>query len=218
MVVVFGLSFAAYARRGGFWSPELEAQVTNERERGRRQGERGNDQRRVFAFQGEVYSEAEQLRETAALAVSTSLVAIQRVAERRPYPSVESLLAGVIETGSLPPGLTRDLGTVSVSSEQAVYYIRYRAEPLGVEVLSVAKAVDNGAAMVVRLPDDGFAENALTYYVVPKTGAELPGAFVPPAQLIKAGWHPESFKATAVSPSEQQRQREWLAARGDAAR
>src|SRR6266511_2289367 len=31
MVVVFVMSFAGYVRRGGFWSPEVEARVFNER-------------------------------------------------------------------------------------------------------------------------------------------------------------------------------------------
>jgi hypothetical protein len=213
MVVVFGLSFAGYVRRGGFWSPEVEAQVVNEGWRGRRQGDQSGNGRRVFAFQGEVYEQAEQLREAGTLAMGTTLLAIRRSTERRPFTTVEGLLAGVIESGLLPPGLSRDRGRTSVSSEHAVYYIRYRAVPLGIEVLSLGKANPNGVAIVVRLPDDEFSENALTYYVVSKSGVEVPAAFAPAAQLIKAGWRPESFKATDVSPSEQEKQREWLAAR-----
>lgn len=214
MVVVFGLSFAGYARRGGFWSSEVEARVVNERRRGRRPGDQGgNGRSRVFAFQGEVYEQAEQLREAGTLAMGMTLLAIQRSADRRPFTTVEGLLAGVIESGLLPPGLSQDRGRTSVSSEHAVYYIRYRAVPLGIEVLSLGKANPNGVAIVVRLPDDEFSENALTYYVVSKSGVQVPAAFAPAAQLIKAGWRPESFKATDVSPSEQEKQREWLAAR-----
>lgn len=218
MVVVFGLSFAGYARRGGFWSSEVEARVVNERRRGRRPGDQGGNGRRVFAFQGEVYDQAEQLREAGTLALGMTLLAIQRSAERRPFTTVEALLAGVIESGLLPPGLSHDRGRTSVSSEHAVYYIRYRVVPLGIEVLSLGKANPNGVAIVVRLPDDEFSENALTYYMVSKSGVQVPAAFAPAAQLIKAGWRPESFKATDVSPSEQEKQREWFAARAAEAR
>lgn len=214
MVVVFGLSFAGYARRGGFWSSEVEARVVNEGRPGRRPGDQGgNGRSRVFAFQGEVYEQAEQLREAGTLALGMTFLAIQRSAERRPFTTVEALLAGLIESGLLPPGLSRDRGRTSVSSEHAVYYIRYRAAPLGIEVLSLGNANPNGVAIVVRIPDDEFSENALTYYVVSKPAVQVPAAFAPAAQLIKAGWRPESFKATDVSPSEQEKQREWLAAR-----
>ena len=32
MLVVFGMSLAGYIRRGGFWSPEVEATVLNEQQ------------------------------------------------------------------------------------------------------------------------------------------------------------------------------------------
>lgn len=214
MVVVFVLSFAGYVRRGGFWSPKVEARVFNERDRSRNRQDNGtNGKQRMFAFQGEVYNEAEQVREAASLAMGTTLLAVQQSVERKPFSTVEGLLAGVVEAGLLPPGLNQDSGSTSVSSEHAVYYIRYRAEPLGVEVLSICKGKGDGVAIVVRLPDDEFAENALTYYVVSKAGVQMPGAFAPAAQLIGAGWRPESFKAAEVSAAEREKQREWLAAR-----
>src|SRR6266542_1015959 len=217
IVVVFVMSFAGYVRRGGFWSPEVEARVINERDRSRNRQDNGtNGKQRMFAFQGEVYDEAEQVREAASLVMGTTLLAAQRSLERKPFATVENLLSCVVEAGLLPPGLSRDSGSTSVSSEHAVYYIRSRAEPLGVEVLSIGKGKGNGVAIVVRLPDDEFSENALTYYVVYKSGVQMPAAFTPAAQLIGAGWRPESFKASEVSSAERDKQREWLAARAAA--
>lgn len=213
-VTVFVFSFAAYARRGGFWSPDVEARVFNEGGKRSRPGTNGGSGRqRVFAFQGEVYDEAEQVRESAALAMGTTLLAVQQSLERKPFLNVESLLAGVVSGGLLPPGLKQDSGANSFSSEQAVYYVRYRADPLGVEILSVGKGKEVGVVVLARLPDDEFFENALTYYVVSK-GVGMPAAFTPAAQLIEGGWRPESFKASEVSASEKDQQRAWLAARG----
>lgn len=214
-VTVFLFAFAAYARRGGFWSPEVEARVFNEGgNRNRRAINDGNSSLRVFAFQGEVYSEAEQVREAAALTMGTTLLAAQRSLERSPFLTVESLQAGVVSQGLVPPGLRQDSGANSFSSEQADYYVRYRAEPLAVEVLSIGKGKGSGVVVLTRLPDDQFFENALTYYVIAKGSLAMPVAFTPAAQLIEAGWRPESFKAAEVSASEKEQQRAWLAARG----
>ena len=211
-LTVFVFSFAAYARRGGFWSPEVEARVFNERARGSRQGTNsGSGTQRVFAFQGEVYDEAEQVSKSAALLYAATVLAVQ---QRQPFSNVETLMAGVVSAGLLPPGLKQESGANSFSSERAVYYIRYRAEPLGVEVLSVGKGREVESAILARLPDDEFFENALTYYVLQKTAAEMPVAFTPAAKLIEGGWRPESFKASDVSTSEREEQRAWLAARG----
>lgn len=214
-VTVFVFSFAAYARRGGFWSPEVEARVFNEG--GTRSGRAtsdGSGGQRVFAFQGEVYDEAEQVRESAALVMGSTLLAAQRSLDRSPFLTVESLQAGLLSESLLPPGLRQDIGGNSFSSEQAVYYVRYRAEPLAVEVLSVGKGKSTGVVVLTRLPDDQFFENALTYYVVTKGSVGMPAAFTPAAQLIDAGWRPESFKAAEVSASEKEQQRAWLATRG----
>lgn len=213
MLVVFGMSLAGYVRRGGFWSPEVEATVLNEHtgrgEERREQGSRG----RTFAFQGEVYDQAEQIRQSGALAIAATLLAANRSLEGKPIQTVESLLFGLFESGLLPPGLTHDNGTKSVNSDHAVFYLRYRAEPLGVEVLSIGTRTGDGVAIVVRVPDDGFSENALTYYLISKAGLQTPGAFTPPAQLIASGWRPEAFGATELSPQNRESVKEWLAAR-----
>lgn len=211
IIVVFVISFAGYVRRGGFWTAEVDARVFNEgRDRNQSSGRSGN--RRRFAFQGEVYNRAEQVRESAALALGTTLLATQRTVERKPFQTVESLIAGVAEHGLLPPGLTLDGGS-SVVSRHGNYYIRYREQPLGVEVLSIGKGASDGVAIIVRLPDDEFSENALTYYMISKAGLQVPRGFAPVAQLIGSGWRPETFKAAELSQAEKEQERQWLAAR-----
>ena len=210
MLVVFGMSLASYIRRGGFWSPEVEATVLNE-QTGRGQGGRDVESReRKFAFQGEVYDQAEQIRQSGALAIGATLLAANRSLEGKPIQTVESLISGGVDLDLLPPGLVNDGARKSVSSDYAVFYIRYRAEPLGVEVVSIGRRAGEGVAIVVRLPDDGFSENALTYYMIPKDGLQVPGAFTPAAQLIASGWRPETFKASELSPQDRESAKEWL--------
>jgi len=211
IIVVFVISFAGYVRRGGFWTPEVEARVFNEgRDRNQSSGMGGN--RRRFAFQGEVYNQAEQVKESAALTLGVTLLASERAREQRPYQTVESLIAGVAEQGLLPPGMTLDR-SASVVSRHGNYFIRYREQPLAVEVLSISKGASDGVAILVRLPDDEFSENALTYYMISKAGLQAPGGFAPVAQLISSGWRPETFKAAELSQAEKEQERQWLGAR-----
>jgi len=210
MIVVFVMSFAGYVRRGGFWSPEVEARVFNQDGRDQNQSSGVPGNRRKFAFQGEVYNGAEQVRESAALAIGATLLATQRALDRKPFQTVESLIVGVAEQDLLPPGLMQNGSTVT--SRYGRYYIRYRAEPVGVEVLSVGKGSD-GLAILMRLPDDEFSDNALTYYTISKAGLQVPVGFAPVAQLISEGWRPETFKAAELSQTEKERERQWLAAR-----
>jgi hypothetical protein len=210
MLVVFGMSVASYIRRGGFWSPEVEARVLSEQTGRGQQGREAESRGRKFAFQGEVYEQAEQIRQSGALAIGATLLAAQRSLEGKPIQTVESLISEVIESDLLPPGLVNDVARKSVSSDYAVFYIRYRAEPLSIEVVSIGRRTADGVAIVVRLPDDGFSENALTYYMISKDGLQVPGAFTPAAQLIASGWRPETFKASELSPQERENAKEWL--------
>jgi hypothetical protein len=194
-VVVFGLSFINYAKRGGFWSPEVEARVfTNSRDG--RSGDVGPNGERRFTFQGEVYSDAERLRESSAIAIGGMLVSADRRLNNRAIQNVESLLSEMFSSELVPPGIQFDKSKNCLSSIYANYYVRYRQTPLGVEVVSECKGQLCGPTVLVRLPDDGFSQDALTYYMAPSSGVVLvPAAFCSAAEVIKAGWHPETFKA-----------------------
>jgi len=213
------LSFAGYVRRGGSWSPEVEARVfsSNKGLDGLDSGSQTSTGQRVFALQGEVYSDADRLREAASLGVGSMLLATQRNLDRTPFSSVEALLGAMASEGLFPPDMVLDQSGSSVSTSYAVYYVRYRSDPLGVEIVSIGKGSLSGPPLLVRLPDDEFSQNALTYYVAPKAGSgvTVPVAFAAPAQIIATGWQPVTFKATDVSPEESEKGRQWLAgARG----
>jgi hypothetical protein len=212
VLVVLALSYAGYVRRGGFWSPEVEARVFSIN-KGLDSGSQTSNEQRVFALQGEVYSDVERLREAAALGVGTMLLGTQRNLNHNPFLNVEALLAAMKTDGLLPPSMALDRSGSSVSSRNAVYYIRYRSDPLGVEIVSIGKGSLSGPPLLVRLPDDEFSQNALTYYVAPKTGGSVtvPAAFATPSQIIATGWQPVTFKATDVSKEEVEKGRQWLA-------
>jgi hypothetical protein len=216
VLVVLVLSFAGYVRHGGFWSPEVEARVFSSGKAPDSSGQSSNGQR-VFAFQGEVYSDVERLREAAALGVGTMLLGTQRNLDHNPFLSVEALLGAMASDGLLPPDMVLDRSGSSVSSSYGVYYVRYRSDPLGVEIVSIGKGNLSGPPLMVRLPDDEFSQNAMTYYVAPKAGGgvTVPVAFATPAQIIATGWQPVTFKAADVSPEEAEKGKRWLAGGSD---
>jgi hypothetical protein len=119
--------------------------------------------------------------------------------------------------GLLPPDMVLDRSGSSVSSSYGVYYVRYRSDPLGVEIVSVGKGNLSGPPLMVRLPDDEFSQNAMTYYVASKAGGgvTVPVAFATPAQIFATGWQPVAFKAADVSREEAEKGKRWLAGGSD---
>lgn len=212
VLVVFALSLVGYIRRGGFWSPEVEAKVYSNEARRRLQSSDVSSGR-IFAFQGEVYSDAERLREASALALAGMLLSARRDMDRQPIGSVEALLSILTSDGALPPGMVLEQGGTVVSSAYSTYYIRYRQAPLGVEVVSVGKGALSGPPFLVRLPDDEFSQNALTYYRAAKADGTVtvPGSFAPAAQVISLGWVPITYRANELSADEVEKSRQWLA-------
>lgn len=199
-IVVFSLSAISYARRGGFWSAGVEAQVSD-KFRNRKDTVGFGEGKRVFPLQGEVYSDAERLREASAVVMATFLLAATEKLNGRAFPTVEALLSRMISDGNLPPGVTFDREAKAFVSNEGVYYVRYRREPLGVEVLSVCKGALCGPGLLIRLPDDGFSQDNLTYYLAPGVGKNVaaPAAFAATADVIKGGWRPVTFKAPVAN-------------------
>jgi hypothetical protein len=209
-LVVFVVCFVGYARRGGFWTPSVDARVFNEG-RGRGLGNSDGSNVRVFPFQGEVYSDAERVREGSALALAGILCAAQRNLDQRPVGSVDELLIAVRDNGALPPGMSIDVSAKKVTSEYGDYFVRYRVSPLGIEVVSVGKGALAGAPFLVRLPDDRLNENTLSYYVALKhDGVTAPVAFAPGAAIIQAGWMPVRYRANGVSAEDVAKGKQWL--------
>lgn len=211
VVVVFGVSLVGYLRRGGFWSPKVEARVfdaTSRRINGRGQD---SQDRRMFPLQGEVYGEAERLREAAALSLATTLCAGTRTISGHPLSAVQDLLAAVKADGAMPPGLELVDGGSKVRSQVGEYYVRYRPSPLGVEVVSLGMGKRPGRSFLIRLPDEDATNEGLTYYAFSKAGeVKVPAGFAPMAEVVGAGWLPERFRANGLSAEDSAKARAWM--------
>ncbi|MDQ3651563.1 MAG: hypothetical protein M3458_15075 [Acidobacteriota bacterium] len=100
---------------------------------------------------GEVIRTTERLREVSALTMALVLYATRERIEGRTPGTVDALLAGVSKHGLMPPGLAPQgqSGTLVATHSTRVgtaphgtLFVRYRPEPLGIEVIAVSGVTD----------------------------------------------------------------------------
>lgn len=204
--VVLAVTGGGYASRGGFWSPRVDARVYDED--GPERGGRDSAERRRgrAPFAGEVYTTAERLREVTALALVVSLRAAGAGINQRPARNIAELLAGVRESGLMPPGLEVAENGTTVVSAGGTHHVRYRPSPLGVEVVSVPHDAKGGPVLMIRIPDEEPAEGSaapLRYYASLRLeGVTLPAPFAPVSEVIATGWKSENYKLAPPSALE----------------
>jgi hypothetical protein len=152
---------------------------------------------------GEVARTAERIGETTALALATGLYAANEQLHGRTPRTVRDLVAGIVNQNLLPPGLTlteaegvlaSSCGTPTVNC--GALSIRYRPTPLGIEVVSVGSAPDDGPALIVRLPDETSAQGEAALFIATSlTGVKVPDPFAPTAEVIASGWSQERWRS-----------------------
>ncbi|MDQ3257139.1 MAG: hypothetical protein M3R15_25155, partial [Acidobacteriota bacterium] len=105
-------------------------------------------------FDGEIYRSEGRLREAGAVAVAASLAFIARSTERRPVANVDDLLTEIARRNLLPPGVELVANRTVLASERSMIHVRLRMQPFGVEVISLGRERHDGAALLLRVPDD----------------------------------------------------------------
>src|SRR5437667_7659283 len=108
---------------------------------------------------GEVARTEERIREATALATATSLFAANESLAGRTPGNVTVLISGIREGGLMPPGM-QSLDQGEVDSAHGKLFVRYRPDPLGVEIISLGRQREDGPVLLVRVPDDGSEDGA----------------------------------------------------------
>lgn len=189
----------ALPQRTGSVDPRItllsnEAQQLIERQR----------RQQVHAFmsvaEGEVSRTEERIREATALALAATLFAANESLARRTPPNTNALLAGVNAAGLLAPGMRLDDSSGLVRSVRAELQLRYRSEPLEIEVLSVGKERLDGPVLLIRVPQNSSqskvtADVAKLYVATRLDDIALPRPFITEAEIITLGFAPEPFRA-----------------------
>lgn len=161
----------------------------------------------VHAFtsvaEGEVSRTEERIREATALALAATLYAANESLAQRTPPTMNALLAGVNASGLLPPGMHLDDSTGVVRSVRGELQLRYRYEPLVIEVLSVGRERLDGPALLIRVAQSSIqgktsADVAQLYIATRLDEIILPGPFASESEIITLGFAPEPFRALSL--------------------
>lgn len=168
---------------------------------------------------GEVIRTTERLREVSALTMALVLYAARERIEGRSPGTVDELLAGVSGSGLMPPGLMQQgqSGTLTAmhrtrvgTAAHGTLFVRYRPEPLGIEVIAVSRERRDGPAMMMRLPDDEAEGEGAGFFMATRLDdVVVPQPFASESEVISAGWSRESLRAVKLLPEEGQSLREW---------
>ena len=152
--------------------------------------------------EGEVSRTEERIREATALATAASLFAVHESLNGRAPASVTALLDGLNRVGLMPPGVQKLATQGDVTCSHGKLFVRYRPEPLGIEVVSLGKVRLDGPALLVRVPDNGNSgmseEGAGLYLATRLDEVTVPAPFAPEADVMAGGFAPEPLRAAKL--------------------
>ncbi len=160
-----------------------------------------SQQARAFnaAADGEVSRTEERIREATALATAASLFAARESLNSHPPATVTDLLAGVRSAGLMPPSIQQLSGQGEATSSRGTLSLRYRPEPLGIEVISLGRERLDGPAILVRVPDSGSSDTGASLLLATRLDEiTLPAPFLPAAQVVALGFAREPLRAAKL--------------------
>jgi len=160
---------------------------------------------------GEVYRTADRLRDASALAYAAALYVIDRQSQRRTPQTAEAVTTGMINARLYPPGISSAEGN-TLSSEHATLSLRYRAQPVGIEVVSIGRDREDGPALMVRVPGEGDQADRGVLFIASKLADnDPPPPFASVRACVATGWIDEPLRSLDMSDQDREKLRSWLA-------
>lgn len=176
--------------------PPNQAQEILERQR------RQQVQAFVSVSEGEVARTEERIREATAVALSVSLFAATESLSHRVPASDLALLSGVQNAGLLPPEMKLTDNSGVISSRRGALQVRYRPEPLCIEVVSIGRERTDGPALLLRVPSmiagKDAARDVVLYMATRLDEITIPQPFASEAEILALGFVPEPLRAAAL--------------------
>ena len=204
LLIVLGLRLGSYV--SSYWigsvDPRIRLQENNPQQIAEKQ-----HQLQASAFfavaDGEVSRTEARIREATALASAAGIYTSSEVIRQRQPQSATSLLSDLSRAQLMPPGMSPMESSSQVVTQYSRLILRYRLEPLSIEVLSIGKLSLDGPALLIRLETNGKANaerpNAVLYVATTLAVRTAPPDFAPEAQLIALGFAPEPLRATKLT-------------------
>jgi hypothetical protein len=217
----------------------VEANVTLEERRRQAAEQRGAALPDLFDAKlptGAAYATATRVTELSDFVLRVGIYRLHcEVAQRVPM-TVDGLLAGMKAGGRLPSDSELSSYQGKVNTPYSTLFIRYRAVPFAVEVISVPRSEGKGNAMLMRLPanpDESMPPDAAAraelrrliegvvqdprpfyaYFTSQQTTSAVvpPAAFIPAAQMLQFGWAKEALpKVTQLNEQQIADIKQWL--------
>src|ERR1051325_20045 len=152
---------------------------------------------------GEVSRTEERIREAIALATVTALFAANESLNGRSPTDVTSLLKGISNSRLIPPGLQLQDSDGSLTSAHSKVLVRYRIEPIAIEIVSLGKVCLDGPMLVFRvLSSEAKAkhqEQTILYIATTLELTKVPSPFAAEAELFAFGFEPEHLPGAKLS-------------------
>ena len=190
------LVFAVFATVGYYRTTKaVDPRVTTEL--GHRAAANGASARQIVIptiIDGEVARTADRTGEATALALAACLYTASEQTRGRTPRAVRDLIAGIVARDLLPPGLTLTRAEGVLASARGALSVRYRPNPLGIEIISVGAKPEDGPALIVRAPNETSDRGEAQLFIATSLGGvQVPAPFAPAAEVIALGWSPERW-------------------------
>ncbi len=136
-------------------------------------------------FSGPEYDNAVRLREASAMGMAVSLSMLSLNMQTGKLPKGVAEIARHLNMANLlPPGI--QYGNEQFVSEQSVFQIAYRREPLSFEVLAIPRS-DEGSQLLFRFPLPPSEPNTVLYFEALRD-KRVPVPLASTEQLAASGW------------------------------
>lgn len=147
-------------------------------------------------FSGPEHDQALRLRETSALGMAISLSVLSFNTRASILPQNVAGISGNLTASKLwPPGI--ELRNGVIVSEQSIFHIAYRREPLSFEVLAIPRS-DQGSQLLFRFPLPQGEPNSILYFEANRD-QPVPAALLTTEQLSAGGWKIRHWRGDAVT-------------------
>ena len=152
---------------------------------------------------GEVSRTEQRIREATALATAISLFAANESLNRRAPANANALVLAIKNSGLMPPGLQTDGTSGSLVSAHSNLVVRYRNEPLGIEVVSLGRVSMDGPTLIVRVLSDEMRDTKIErsniYVATSLEQTKVPFPFASEAEIFALGFERQQLASTKFS-------------------
>lgn len=162
-------------------------------------------------FDGEIYRTEGRLREASAIAIAASLTGVASATEKQPVHDVSELLNGIETRGLLPPGIEYIPDRNLLVSEHSTIHVRLRPRPFSVEVLSLGRERLDGAALLLRVPDEqqNPKQPVRYFYSLKLENIKVPEPFSNASAVLACGWQTDIIRPELPEGTKLEQLAEW---------